>query len=282
MKYCYFRKHSDIVFNMNILVIGGGNMGKTLAQSILQSNIVSAEELFIFEKDEDKVVELNNEQLGTAFSTVDQHFEKADLLILAVKPQDAALLFPTIAPFIQSNKIILSIMAGIKINDIKKATGATKIVRAMPNLPSQVGKGTTGYFFSKEMNEEDKSIIQRILNSIGISIEVKEEDKIDAITAISGSGPAYVYYFMDAMIQAAIQLGFNKEDAFKLVSQTFEGSIQLLKENELSCQEWIQRVSSKGGTTEAALSVFDQSNVKNLIGKGVLRAENRSKELSKT
>jgi pyrroline-5-carboxylate reductase len=267
---------------MNILVIGGGNMGKTLAQSILQSNIVSAEELFIFEKDEDKVVELNNEQLGTAFSTVDQHFEKADLLILAVKPQDAALLFPTIAPFIQSNKIILSIMAGIKINDIKKATGATKIVRAMPNLPSQVGKGTTGYFFSKEMNEEDKSIIQRILNSIGISIEVKEEDKIDAITAISGSGPAYVYYFMDAMIQAAIQLGFNKEDAFKLVSQTFEGSIQLLKENELSCQEWIQRVSSKGGTTEAALSVFDQSNVKNLIGKGVLRAENRSKELSKS
>lgn len=267
---------------MNILVIGGGNMGKTFAQSILQSNIVSPKELFIFEKDETKVIELNNEQLGTAFSTIDDHFEKADIYILAVKPQDAALVYPSLVPYIQSNKIILSIMAGIKINDIKRATGATKIVRAMPNLPSQVGKGTTGFFFSKDMNEQDKSIVLKILNSIGIALEVKEEDKIDAITAISGSGPAYVFYFMDAMIQAAIQLGFDKEEAFRLVSQTFEGSIQLLKENELSCHEWIQRVSSKGGTTEAALSVFDQSNVKNLIGKGVLRAENRSKELSKS
>lgn len=267
---------------MNILVIGGGNMGKTLAQSILQSNIVTTKELFIFEKDEEKVIELNNEQLGTAFSTINEHFEQADLYILAVKPQDAAQLYPSLAPYMNSNKMILSIMAGIKMYDIKRGTGATKVIRAMPNLPSQVGKGTTGYIVSKDLNEQDKNIIHTILSSIGIALEVKEEDKIDAITAVSGSGPAYVYYFMDAMIQAAIQLGFDKDEAMRLVTQTFEGSIQLLKDNDLSCQEWIQRVSSKGGTTEAALSVFDQSNVKNLIGKGVLRAENRSKELSQS
>lgn len=266
---------------MNILVIGGGNMGKTLAQSILQSNIVSTQELFIFEKDEEKVIELNNEQLGTAFSTVDERFGKADLYILAVKPQDAASLYPMLSPFMNPNKMILSIMAGIKMIDMKRGTGATKIIRAMPNLPSQVGKGTTGYIVSKDLNEEDKNIIHTILTSIGIALEVKDEEKIDAITAISGSGPAYVYYFMDSMVQAAIQLGFDKEEALRLVTQTFEGSVQLLKENHLSCQEWIQRVSSKGGTTEAALLVFDQSNVKNLIGKGVLRADTRSKELSK-
>lgn len=266
---------------MNILVIGGGNMGKTFAQGILKSNIVSTKELFVFEKDESKVIELNNEKVGTAFSTVDDRFEKADIFILAVKPQDAPTLFSLLAPYIKPHKMIISIMAGIKINDMKKGTGAAKVIRAMPNLPSSIGMGTTGYVTSKELTEEDKVVARQIASSVGAAIELENEDQIDSITAISGSGPAYVFYFMDSMIQAGIQLGFTKEVATNLVIQTFDGSVQMLKQNDATCQEWIKRVSSKGGTTQAAITEFDNSNVKNLIGKGVLKAEQRSKELSK-
>lgn len=257
-------------------------MGKTFAESFLRANVISPNELFIFEKDENRVVELNEQQLGTAFTEEGKHFESADIIILAVKPQDASKVYPILLPYITPEKIILSIMAGIKIADIRKGLGATKIVRAMPNLPCQIGLGTTGYKVSKDLSDTDKEFIEKLLVTTGIAIEVNDEDKIDAITAVSGSGPAYVFYFMEAMIQASMQFGFNRKDATNLVTQTFEGSVSLFKENNLSCQEWIQKVSSKGGTTEAAISVFDQYDVKNHIGKGILRAEARSKELSKS
>ncbi|MCO5234414.1 MAG: pyrroline-5-carboxylate reductase [Chitinophagales bacterium] len=265
---------------MNILIIGGGNMGKSLAQSIIQAKIVPNKQLFIFEKDEDRIKELDKQNIGTVFSNPNEHFKEADIFILAVKPQDSASIYPLITPNIHPDKIVLSIMAGIKIESIKNGTNAHKIVRTMPNLPCMVNKGVTG-FITNGLNDDDKTFILKILQSIGIAVEVDEESKIDAITALSGSGPAYVYYFIDAITQAAIQLGLNKTEAAQLVVQTFEGSIELYKNNNLSCSEWIQKVSSKGGTTEAALEVFDQSNLKNLIGKGVLRAEQRSKELSK-
>lgn len=267
---------------MNILVIGGGNMGKTFAQSFLQSGLISSEDLFIFEKDENKIQELNDQKIGTAFCDTELYFKDANIIVLAVKPQDAATIYPIIKENIDKDKIILSIMAGIKISDIRAALGASKIVRAMPNLPCQVGKGTTGYKVSKDLSEEEKAFIQQLLSTTGIALEINDEDKIDAITAVSGSGPAYVFYFMESMIQACMQFGFSREEATKLVTQTFEGSISLFKENDISCQEWIQRVSSKGGTTEAAISVFDQYDVKNHIGKGIIKAENRSKELSKS
>lgn len=267
---------------MNILVIGGGNMGKTFAQSFLQSGIISPNELFVFEKDENKVHELNDQKIGTAFSDTDIHFGNADIFVLAVKPQDAASIYPIVKEKMKSDAIILSIMAGIKISDIKKALGTSKIVRAMPNLPCLVGKGTIGYKVSKDISESEKSTIHQLLLTTGIALEIEDEGKIDAITAISGSGPAYVFYFMESMIQAGIQFGFTREEATQLVTQTFEGSISLFKAQDISCQEWIQRVSSKGGTTEAAISVFEQYDVKNHIGKGIIKAENRSKELSKS
>lgn len=267
---------------MNILVIGGGNMGKTFAESFLRSGVITPEQLFIFEKDEKRVAELNELQLGKAFSDEKLFFDTADIIILAVKPQDAAKIYPLILPSIHPDKIVLSIMAGIKMDAIKKGTGASKIVRSMPNLPCQVGQGATGFKVSKDLSESDRAFIQQLLATTGMAIEVTDEDKLDAITAISGSGPAYVFYFMDAMIQAGMQLGFDRKDATELVTKTFEGSLALFKENNLSCQDWIQKVSSKGGTTEAAITIFDQFDVKNQIGKGILRAENRSKELSKS
>ena len=267
---------------MNILIIGGGNMGKTFAASFLRSKIISKEELFIYEKDNNKVAELNQESMGTAFSGQSSYFENADMIILAVKPQDAGSIYPIIKKYQPENKIIISIMAGIKMNVIEHHLGVKKLVRTMPNLACQLGKGVIGYKASPNLTEDDKELVQKLLATTGKVIEVKEESMLDAITALSGSGPAYVFYFMDAMMHAATQFGFSDQEAEQIVTQTFEGSVQLFKKNNLTCQEWIDRVSSKGGTTEAALKVFDEYDIKNHIGKGILRAESRSEELSRS
>ena len=265
---------------MNILVIGGGNMGKTFAQSFLNAHIIRKDQLHILEKDEKKVEELNKLDLGIAYCEPGEYIRTADIIILAVKPQDIQTIYPIIKPYMNEEQIMLSIMAGIRIADIKRNSGAKRVVRAMPNLPCQVGKGVTAYFSSKEVPDKDITFIQLLLETTGLALRLEEEDKLDAITAISGSGPAYVFYFMEAMIQAGIQMGFDKESATRLTLQTFAGSVELFKANDISCLEWIKRVSSKGGTTEAALQVFDQHNIKNGIGKGLLRAEQRAKELS--
>ncbi|MCO5247912.1 MAG: pyrroline-5-carboxylate reductase [Chitinophagales bacterium] len=266
---------------MKILVAGGGNMGKTFAQGFLNSKLITREELFIFEKDSEKIKQLNDEGLGTAFSDENEYFENADIYILAVKPQDFKNIFSIIKKYITDDKIVISIMAGINMDHIKKNTGATKVVRTMPNLACQVGKGVIGYKISKDMSATEKELVENLLKTTALALEVDDEKKLDAVTAMSGSGPAYVFYFMDAMIQAGIQLGFNLQEASEIVLKTFEGSIQLLNSNNLSPREWINKVASKGGTTEVALETFEDLDVKNSIGKGILRAENRSEELSK-
>ena len=265
---------------MNILVVGGGNMGKTFAQSFLNAHIIKQHQLHILEKDAEKVDVLNNLNIGTAHFEPGEYISEAEIIILAVKPQDVKELYPILKPFMHADQIILSIMAGIRMSDIKRHSGATRIVRAMPNLPCQVGKGATAYIATKEVPSKDIAFIQLLLETTGLAIQVEEEDKLDAVTAISGSGPAYVFYFMEAMILAGIQMGFSREASTQLVTQTFTGSVQLFLDNDNSCEEWIKRVSSKGGTTEAALAVFNQHDVKNAIGKGLLRAESRAKELS--
>jgi pyrroline-5-carboxylate reductase len=265
---------------MNILVIGGGNMGKTFAQSFLNAHIIRKDQLHILEKDALKVAELNSLDLGVAYHQPGEYIRTSDIIILAVKPQDINVLYPVLKPFMREDQIVLSIMAGIRINDIKQQSGAARVVRAMPNLPCQVGGGVTAYFASKEVPDKDIAFIQLLLETTGLALRLDEEAKLDAVTAISGSGPAYVFYFMEAMIRAAMQMGFDRPAATQLTAQTFAGSVELFLANDSSCMEWIKRVSSKGGTTEAALEIFDRQDISNSIGKGLLRAEQRAKELS--
>ncbi|MEY2949834.1 MAG: hypothetical protein RLZZ248_1035, partial [Bacteroidota bacterium] len=156
----------------------------------------------------------------------------------------------------------------------------SKIIRAMPNLPAQIGSGTTVFTTTDEVTRLEQGTVQNLLATTGKTLLVDEEKMIDAATAISGSGPAYVYYFMDAMIQAAKELGFETAQAQLLVSHTFSGALQLFQQNALSCEEWIKKVASKGGTTEAALEVFLQSNLSNHIADGAWAAFRRAEILS--
>jgi pyrroline-5-carboxylate reductase len=151
----------------------------------------------------------------------------------------------------------------------------------MPNLPSQIGDGMTGFIATDAVSRFEQGFIQNLLASTGKTLSVESEEHIDAVTAISGSGPAYVYYFMDSMIHAAIEMGLKSSEAELLVQQTFIGALSLLKQNTFSCNEWIGKVASKGGTTEAAIRHFDQSMLNKNIIIGIQDALKRAQELGR-
>ena len=167
------------------------------------------------------------------------------------------------------------------MDTIRQALGVTKVVRAMPNLPAQTGSGMTAYTAADEVTRIELVMIQNLLSTTGKAIYVEKESAIDAATAISGSGPAYVYYFMQSMTEAARQLGFSESEAEILVAQTFSGALDLYNSSNFSCNDWIKRVASKGGTTEAALRSFGDNDLQKHIAEGAKAAFSRAVELGK-
>ena len=266
---------------MKILIIGGGNMGLTYAQSFLRSHITSEADMMILEKSPEKAEQLREKKIGTVYGQPEDCLNSADLVILAVKPQDAPKLFATIKDLVDPQQVFLSIMAGVKIQTLQGGLGAKKIIRAMPNLPAQIGMGMTAFSSSDEVTRIELVMVQNLINTTGKSIYVDKEELIDAATAISGSGPAYVWFFMDAMIQAGRKMGFSTAEAELLVSQTFLGAVELYNATDHSCEEWIKRVCSKGGTTEAALSSYEQTKLNQDIIAGAEAALHRAVELGK-
>jgi len=266
---------------VNILIIGGGNMGATYAQSFLRSHVTSIEGMRILEKNAEKAALLSTKNIGSVGSDPAVLVPTSDLIVLAVKPQDTKALFASLKPHVHDQQVFVSIMAGVTISTIQQALGISKVVRAMPNLPAQVGKGMTAYTCSEQVTRLELVMVQNLLATTGKNIFVEREDMLDAATAISGSGPAYVFYFMRSMMNRAESLGFTKSEAELLVLQTFSGGISLYEANDLDCEEWIQRVASRGGTTEAAMNSFSGSELQTAIETGLQAAFDRAVELGK-
>ena len=264
---------------VKILIIGGGNMGKTYARSLLRAHLVNTADLMILERSPEQAAVLAGENIGTVYSDPAECLSVADLIILSVKPQDSAALFRTLRPAADPQQVYLSIMAGVTIATIQEGLGVEKVIRAMPNLPAQIGLGMTSYTASDAVTRIELVLVQNLLNTTGKAIYVSSEHAIDATTAISGSGPAYVLYFMQAMIDAAGEMGFSASEAELLVAQTFRGAVELQMKNDLTCEEWIGRVSSKGGTTEAAMNTFRATSVYEDIKSGARAALDRAVEL---
>ena len=265
---------------MKILIVGGGNMGLTYAKSLLNAHIVNQQNLMILEKSNEKADIIKKLDVGTVFGEPDEYIKNADLIILAVKPQDSDILFGKIKGFIDHQQVVLSIMAGIPIDKISIALGSKKIIRAMPNLPAQVGSGMTVYTSSEDVTRIELVMVQNILNSTGKTIYVDKEKLIDASTAISGSGPAYVFYYIQSLIDAAQKLGFNQSESELQAYSTFKGTIDLFNKHNFSCGEWISKVASRGGTTEAALNSYDNNDVKEKLSEAYFAAFTRARELS--
>ncbi len=256
-------------------------MGKTYARSLLRAHLVKQNDLMILERNQENATRLREETLGNIYTQAADCLSAADLIILAVKPQDSPSLFASLRPLTDPQQVYLSIMAGVTMSSIREGLGVEKVIRAMPNLPAQIGLGMTSYTASEAVTRIELVLVQNLLNTTGKAIYVDTEYSIDATTAISGSGPAYVLYFMEAMIEAATEMGFNESQAELLVAQTFRGAVELQMKNDLTCREWIHRVSSKGGTTEAALNTFRATGVFEDIKSGARAALSRAIALGK-
>ncbi len=264
---------------MKTLIVGGGNMGTSFAQSFLDAHILRQSDIAILERNEKRQAILKMKEWQNIFDSPGDYVKNAELIIIAVKPQDTNALFDSLRPYVLHKHVILSIMAGVKMDTICDKLNVGKVIRAMPNLPSQIGMGMTGFTAKDEVTRLELTSVQNLLNTTGKSIYFPEEKMLDAVTAVSGSGPAYVYFFMNAMMKQAIKMGFTEAQADLLVWQTFNGAVQLQNQNHLSYEEWIGRVSSKGGTTEAAINSFKAKDLDKLIGNGLKAALNRAIEL---
>lgn len=266
---------------MNILIIGGGNMGLTYAHAFIRSHVSSRDQLMILEHLSEKVEHLNALDIADVYLDSSVCLSKADIIILAVKPQDCEGLFNQIRANTDPQQLFLSIMAGVRMEKIQEMLGVNKIIRAMPNLPAQIGQGMTVFTASDEVTRVELAMVQNLLATTGKAFYVEQESMIDAATAISGSGPAYVYYFMDAMMKAALNMGFSAAEAELLVVQTFTGAVDLFNKSNISCAEWISKVASKGGTTESALKSFEVNDMHDKIIEGAFSALHRAEELGK-
>lgn len=266
---------------MKVLVIGAGNMGLTYAEGMADSSLLNKHKLRIYDTDQKKIESLRKDSRFDVFDNLDDCLPKADIVFIAVKPYHSDGLFETMQPMLNNNQIFVSLMAGVTIDAIQEKLAAQKIIRTMPNLPAQVGKGVTSYTASEDVSRVELLMVRNLLDTTGTSIHVDSENFIDASTGISGSGPAYVFYFMQSMLEAALKMGFSAYDSKILVSSTFEGAIELFNQNDISPKSWIDKVASKGGTTQAAIDSMEDNNVKQLIQDAAYAAFDRAVELGK-
>lgn len=266
---------------MKIAIIGMGNMGTTFANGFINSRYIHPNDVLIYTRSEKKITEDHTINHLNYRYTLDDEIKSRDIVILSVKPQDFSFLAQNLKNYITKEQMVVSVMAGISIETIKQKLGVEKVVRSMPNLPTQIGKGMTVFTASEELDRKDIFIIQNLINTTGKSVYVEDEDKIDAATAVSGSGPAYVFYVMEAMIQSAVDFGFETSEAELLVKQTISGALGLYESRAFSTKEWIEKVASKGGTTEKALNYFDEHEIDKKIIKGIEEAKKQSIALGK-
>jgi len=266
---------------MKISLIGCGNMGLIYARAILKYNIVKKPDLLLVEKNDERAEMLRSLDMGEVVLPQNPKVVESDLILLAVKPQDFIELSELIKGKLTNSNVVLSIMAGITMGFIQEKLGTTNIVRAMPNSPAGVGMGVTAITALPSVTPDQLRKAEHFLATTGRTVYLEDESQLDAVTALSGSGPAYFFYLVKNMIEAGVAMGIDEGISAMLVKQTMLGSFHLINQAEKSLDELIRAVSSKGGTTEAAFTVFEETSLGENLKKAILKAEQRAKELSK-
>ncbi|MGH1365332.1 MAG: pyrroline-5-carboxylate reductase [Calditrichia bacterium] len=264
-----------------IAIIGCGSMGSTYARSFLQFNLVTRENLLLVAKDAEQNAFLQTLDLGMVSTGMDASIEEQGVIIIAVKPQNFSAIVEPLKKHLKPHHLVLSIMAGIRLETLQESLEHAAIIRAMPNTPAQLGMGVTAFSAIEGVNIHQISIIDNLLSTTGRTLFLDNEALLDSVTALSGSGPAYFYYIVKHMIDAGREMGLEESVAAMLVKQTMLGSFHLMNQSPKSLDELIGAVASKGGTTEAALSKMEEEQCGKSLADGILAAEKRAKELSK-
>lgn len=264
---------------MRISIIGCGNMGTAYARSLRKYGLVNAEELNLVVRRDAHCSELR--KLGRAGCVLDESVSQSDLVILGVKPQDFAAMAPGLAEHLRPDQVVLSIMAGITLERLRKELDHDTVVRAMPNAPAQIGMGITAYATANELSMRQTLMVEQLLNCTGRAMHLADEALLDPVTALSGSGPAYFFEIVGTMIATGVELGLAPHVASALVKQTMLGSYHLMEHADRTPEELIQAVMSKGGTTEAAFKVFEREDLGGTLERAITAASVRAAELGK-
>jgi pyrroline-5-carboxylate reductase len=278
--------------NAHITFIGGGNMGRALISGLL-ANGFEASQLSVVEANASTGLQLHQDfgvQVIAALDQIAFDFSKNNVVVMAIKPQDFNVVAKSLSKKLKHatarSPLILSIAAGIRIKDMSRWLDHERCVRAMPNTPALIGKGITGLFADAAVNASDRALAETICNAVGQVVWVNEEKLMDAVTAVSGSGPAYVFAFLEAMQSSGEKLGLDPTTARKLAYATLEGATQLAHNSDEHAGVLRERVTSKGGTTAAALDMLKQLDWHGALEKAIDAASQRGKamgdELGKT
>ena len=278
----------------NIGFIGSGNMGEAIIGAVLKADLFAPDQIVASDISIDRLAMMKKTYGIRTDTDNSEVFKSSDIIVLSIKPQKLTEVLEDLLSRIDdpllSHKLIISIMAGIRIDRLESFlyaklddTGRKNmpIIRVMPNTPALVLSGMSGMSGNIHCTSDDRGKARMILGAMGKVLEF-EEFQLDAVTAMSGSGPAYFFYFIQAMAQGGIQLGLDPEVAVQLTVETAKGAANLISEQGETPDELIRKVASPGGTTQAALDVFKSKNVKNSIIDGILAAAKRSVELSQS
>jgi pyrroline-5-carboxylate reductase len=263
---------------MKITFIGAGNMAEAIVAGIIKKGVMPAEDICVTDISELRLQHfLDKHGVQTSLSNADGVAD-ADAVVLSVKPQVFPEVWPDVAAALKPDALVISIMAGIPGAQIT-GNKPIRVVRVMPNTPALVGEGASGIAAGAHATEEDLGVAKKLMEAVGKAVVVKENE-LDAVTALSGSGPAYVFYLIEGMLEAAGRMGLADDTARELALATVIGAAKLMQQTGEEAAGLRAKVTSKGGTTAAAIGILEERNVQGSIAAALLAAQARSRELA--
>jgi pyrroline-5-carboxylate reductase len=264
---------------MKIAFIGGGNMGEAMLAAILDKALARPAAIWVSDVSQPRLDHLRQKYGVAVASRNSEAVAGKDVVILAIKPQNLAEVMVELKDNLSSAQLVLSIIAGAKINAISQGLKHDAVVRAMPNTPAQVGEGMTVWTATPQLTAEQKQAAKAILGAMGRELYVDDEDYLDMATAVSGCGPAYFFLMVEALVEAAIAIGLPGDMAQELVLQTMLGSARFIQQSGEAPAELRRKVASPGGSTAQALAQFEKGDFRELVRRAVSAAYDRAKEL---
>lgn len=263
---------------MRIALIGGGTMGEAILKSTLGKGVITRDAVRVGEPVENRREFLSNEYGIVAQSDNREVIPEADLVLLAIKPQELPILGPQVRGMF-AGQVILSILAGTDLDTLRSHLGHDAIVRAMPNMPAQIGQGVTVWTTSNGVTSDQESMAKAVLAALGSEIRVPCEKYVDMATALSGSGPAYVFLFLEALVEAGVYIGLPRDLSELLAVETVLGSAAIAQSGSLHCAQLKNAVTSPGGTTAEGLLSLEQGALRALVIEAVSAAYEKTKRL---
>jgi pyrroline-5-carboxylate reductase len=264
---------------MKIAFIGGGNMGEAMLAAVIEDGLVKAEAIWVSDVSQDRRKALVQKYGVAALASNLEAVSGKEIVVLAVKPQNLAEVTAELKGKLKAGQVVLSIIAGASIDTLSRGLKHDAIARAMPNTPAQIGEGMSVWTATPQVTGEEKGLVGAILGAMGAEIYVDEEKYIDMATAVSGSGPAYFFLMVEALVEAAAAIGLPRDMARQLAVQTMLGSGHLIERSGVAPAELRRRVTSPGGTTARAIEQFEKGQFTELVKRAVQAAYDRAREL---